>query len=219
MKEEEFKELFASRLTEMRKKNNMTQLQLAEALNYSDKAISKWERAESVPDAYTITKIASLLSCKPGYLLGFTDEITDAAEEPETKKKKIKSAVSIFVPLISVAGIFFVASVIFLVLRTLPTTSAYAPYIYFTGVPPMFIVLIVFSFIWWNRPLQFVCVSGLIWSAGGLAYCMVNLFADFFRFEHIFVCCGILEVICILAFAFAYVIHRVKKKSPDSGDK
>ncbi len=44
------KEVFAQRLVTLRKNAGLTQLQLAEKLNYSDKAVSKWERAEAVPD-------------------------------------------------------------------------------------------------------------------------------------------------------------------------
>ena len=40
----------AKNITELRILNNMTQMELAEKLNYSDKTISKWERAESSPD-------------------------------------------------------------------------------------------------------------------------------------------------------------------------
>lgn len=38
----------------------MTQLELAESLQYSDKAVSKWERGESVPEIATLKAIAEL---------------------------------------------------------------------------------------------------------------------------------------------------------------
>ena len=46
--EEETKKLFGARLTEARKLCGITQLALAEKINYSDKAVSKWERGESL---------------------------------------------------------------------------------------------------------------------------------------------------------------------------
>ena len=52
--EEQFKALVAKNLANYRKINNLTQLDLAEKLSYSDKAISKWERGESLPDLYTL---------------------------------------------------------------------------------------------------------------------------------------------------------------------
>ena len=42
---DELKEIIAKNLTELRTCAHLTQLQLAEMLNYSDKAVSKWERA------------------------------------------------------------------------------------------------------------------------------------------------------------------------------
>ena len=58
--EELFKQIVAKNLTNYRKINNLTQQDLADKLCYSDKAISKWERGESLPDLYTLGKIAEL---------------------------------------------------------------------------------------------------------------------------------------------------------------
>ena len=49
---EELKQIVADNLVFYRKNANMTQLELAEKLNYSDKAISKWERGETLPDTF-----------------------------------------------------------------------------------------------------------------------------------------------------------------------
>ena len=43
-----------------RKAHKDTQMDLAAKLNYSDKSISKWERGESLPDIYILTRIADL---------------------------------------------------------------------------------------------------------------------------------------------------------------
>ena len=47
---DDIKDIIAENLVRFRTKANLTQVQLAELLNYSDKAVSKWERGESVPD-------------------------------------------------------------------------------------------------------------------------------------------------------------------------
>ena len=53
---------FGKRLKELRKKNNMTQVQLAEKLMITDKAISKWERGKCFPkDTKTLIKLAEIL--------------------------------------------------------------------------------------------------------------------------------------------------------------
>ena len=50
----------------------MTQAQLAELLNYSDKSVSKWERAEAVPDAYVLKHMSEIFGVTVDYLLGRT---------------------------------------------------------------------------------------------------------------------------------------------------
>ena len=48
------KDILSKNIIMYRKKNNLTQKQLADKLNYSDKVISKWERSESMPDIIAI---------------------------------------------------------------------------------------------------------------------------------------------------------------------
>ena len=51
---EELKKIVAANLTALRTAKGMTQLELGEMISYSDKAISKWERGESIPDAFVL---------------------------------------------------------------------------------------------------------------------------------------------------------------------
>ena len=48
----------------------MMQADLAERLNYSDKTISKWERAESAPDISSLVEIANIFDVSIDYLAG-----------------------------------------------------------------------------------------------------------------------------------------------------
>jgi transcriptional regulator with XRE-family HTH domain len=68
----ELKKTIALNIIKFRKENNMTQVELAEKLNYSDKAISKWERCEVIPDIFTLNKIASLFNTSVSELCGET---------------------------------------------------------------------------------------------------------------------------------------------------
>ena len=58
----ELKSIVAKNLVDLRKNAGFTQIEIAEKLNYSDKAVSKWERGESLPDVETIKKLADLYS-------------------------------------------------------------------------------------------------------------------------------------------------------------
>ena len=66
---EDIKSIVAKNITELRQSNHMTQLELAEKLNYSDKTISKWERAESSPDISVLVEIADLFGVSLDYLV------------------------------------------------------------------------------------------------------------------------------------------------------
>ena len=88
---DEIKINVANNIARYRKKLNMTQLQLAEKLNYSDKAVSKWERAEALPDIYVMHELA--------VMFGITlDELIGAApikSEPEKPKLTMKPEITL----------------------------------------------------------------------------------------------------------------------------
>ena len=65
----ELKLISASNIINLRTSAGMTQAELGAKLNYSDKTISKWERAEAIPDAYVLTQIAELFDVDVNYLL------------------------------------------------------------------------------------------------------------------------------------------------------
>ena len=66
---QDLKTNIAKNITELRILNNMTQMELGEKLNYSDKTISKWERGESTPDISTLSEIADLFGVSLDFLV------------------------------------------------------------------------------------------------------------------------------------------------------
>ena len=106
------------------------QLDLAEKLSYSDKAISKWERGESLPDLYTLQRIADLY--------GIT--INDLAYEKQEiiKPKTIKKANHLFVTLLSCILVWFIATLTFVSLMLIPATSSYDNWLTFIIAIPKY---------------------------------------------------------------------------------
>mgnify|MGYP002624259899 CR=1 FL=1 len=85
---------FGKLLLEYRKKNNLTQLELGEKLNVSDKTISRWERGDRVPDSFVIKDISKLLNVSIDQLLNSNNmnEINDSKDkENKNIKKKLFS--------------------------------------------------------------------------------------------------------------------------------
>lgn len=209
--EEQTKNHFAKKLVELRKKRGMTQLQLAQSLNYSDKAVSKWERGESIPDAYTLLKIAKLFSVPLDLLLDSDYTPPEKSEkkinESFSQKVQGKKAEHIFIPFIAALGTYFIASVVFFVFKNIPSVQSYAPLAFQYATVAVFIVLTVFSSLWWKRVWQCLCVSGIIWSVG---FCMTYpVFME--NFKYFLIPCAILQCICILIYIFVHFLKKDKQ--------
>ena len=71
-------------IASLRKQKGMTQNELAEKMNVTDKAVSKWERDLSCPDINTISKLADILDVSVEELLK-----TKKKENPNTKMKDL----------------------------------------------------------------------------------------------------------------------------------
>ena len=137
-KYENLVEVIAENLIYYRKKAQLTQSELASKLNYSDKSISKWERAEGVPDIHILVQLAKL------YGLTVNDFVS--------KKKKEKIANRFFsrvlITLIAVALVWFIATTLYLTLELFhnvesPLIGHWMTFVY--AIPVSFIVLIIFT--------------------------------------------------------------------------
>ena len=79
----------------LRKEKGMTQSQLAEKMNVTDKAVSKWERDLSCPDINTISKLADVLGVSVEELL--------KAKKSEYAGSKIKDLFNLILKAVAVA--------------------------------------------------------------------------------------------------------------------
>ena len=62
---EDLKLIIAKNIVMLRRRDGMTQFELAQRLNYSDKAVSKWERGESVPDIAVLKALTDIRTARP----------------------------------------------------------------------------------------------------------------------------------------------------------
>ena len=207
MQEDVFKKNFGAQLEACRRANGLTQQQLAEQINYSDKAVSKWERGESVPDAYTLQTLAQVLGVSVAVLFGEQPQ-----EKPPVPKKKLRLLLAVFVPLFSAIGVFFVCSVLYLILKNIAPTAPYAYLSYLAALPLSCVVLTVLSFLWWNLPLQAVSVSALIWSVGFCAEHVLSLVLPAtVNVKGIYFSCLLLQIVNVLVFLFVYLLKKSRR--------
>ena len=156
----DIKSNLAKNITELRILNNMTQMELGEKLNYSDKTISKWERAESSPDLSALVEMADLFGVTLDYLIR-SENIEEAVVERKTKEASFnRRAVSY----IAEGGGWIVAIFAFIV-TTLITNQMTFQWLYFVyALPVVLIVKLVFNSIWFNPRHNYLIISALMWS-------------------------------------------------------
>ncbi|MBR3870231.1 MAG: helix-turn-helix transcriptional regulator [Clostridia bacterium] len=154
------KNIVAKNITELRLLNNMTQLELAEKLNYSDKTISKWERAESSPDISVLVEIAELFGVSLDYLVK-DKNVEEAVKENKQKETKYNRKV---ISYITESAVWLVVILAFII-TSLITKEATFQWLYFVyTVPVVLIIRLVFNSIWFNPRNNYFIISALIWS-------------------------------------------------------
>lgn len=153
--------IIAANISELRKTAGMTQNDLAEKLNYSDKAVSKWERGESIPDISVLKSIADLFGVTVDYLLTSEHKVYQE-EKRETRKRKKSNR--IIITLISVVVVWLVAVFLFMNLDGFLKDAHGLWLVYIYAVPVSCIVTLVFNSIWGKRLLNFIFSSLLLWS-------------------------------------------------------
>ena len=87
--------ILADKIIRLRKKNGWSQEELADKMNVSRQAVSKWEAAQTVPDLEKILRLGSLFGVTTDYLLKDEiedEEFTDVAEETPLRKLKLAEA-------------------------------------------------------------------------------------------------------------------------------
>lgn len=144
----------AKNLAYYRKAAGLTQVELAEKINYSDKSVSKWESGNGVPDVYILMQLAEL------YGVTLNDLVGD--ETPTKLGRKNTAGLHLLIMLLSIGIVWLVATCAFVGFHLLrPGYDWWLSFLYAVAVTA--IVVIVYASIWHYRLLNFVGVSALIW--------------------------------------------------------
>lgn len=170
---EELKMIIAGNIGQLRRDAGMTQLELAEYLNYSDKAVSKWERGESIPDIVTLKAVADRFSVSVDYLLRADHPVETEIKRQYTKRQRLNHAL---ITLISCVLVWLIAIFVHAVVRAANPGEGQLWMTYMYAVPITLVVLLVLNSIWGNRRQNFVIVSALIWTVLASAYISVLVF-------------------------------------------
>ncbi|PWL81502.1 MAG: hypothetical protein DBY18_01850 [Clostridia bacterium] len=170
---DDLKQIVAANITDLRKKNNITQAELAQRLNYTDKAVSKWERGESLPDVAVLKQIADIFSVKIDYLV--TAEHTDKTLEiPRKGSRRLRNRR--LIAAMSVVLVWLVATLLFVNIQLVLPDLVHQWLAFVFAVPVTCIVWLVFNAVWFDKKRNFFIISLLVWSILACIYlCLLCL--------------------------------------------
>ena len=167
---EKLKEQIGTNIAVQRKRVGLTQAGLAEKLNYSDKAVSKWERGESMPDVLTLMQLAQQFEISvndlledPNQLPGNPGKLEKAMSQVSEKALRRKANKNVILGL-STTLVWFIALLIFVVISSFNLPFSWIAFFY--AVPINAIVLLSLRSAWhdfrWNRILISIIVWGFL---------------------------------------------------------
>ncbi len=176
MEEEKLKRQIGQNIVACRKQAGMTQVALAEKLNYSDKAVSKWERGESAPDVLTLVQLAELFGVSVNDLLadpnalpenpGAVERAMGKAVEKTLKRKADKRIILGLTTML----VWFVALLAFVILYYLHVPCFWITLIY--GIPVNAIVLLSLCSAWKDYRWNMALISAIVWG------CLLSIFVS-----------------------------------------
>lgn len=167
----ELKNIIAQNITELRKQKKLTQAEFAERLNYTDKAISKWERGESIPSIEVLKQIADMFGVKVDYLLqegSFIDK-QDLVLPKENNQNKIS------ITALAVTVVWFIATVVYVYTQINLNLNLWVVFVW--AVPVSCMVLGIFNFKWGKHKFYMYINSLFIWSL------LTSLYLSFLTYQ------------------------------------
>ena len=194
-------ELLAKNLVYYRKASGLTQLELAEKFNYSDKSISKWERGEGFPDVFVLKSLADF------YGISVDDFYQEEHKQITFQAKSMRKQVYIKLLSVGIAWVVIVGAFFFL--NTLLKDSLFQSWLVFIyGLVITAIVLLVWDFIYHHRFNRMIDTSCIVWFSALSIYLSIILMANA-NLPFIFLIAIPLQILEILWYLF----KRKKKKT------
>lgn len=153
--ENNIRQLIGINISELRKSKKMTQADLASQLNYSDKAISRWEKGDTLPDIDVLLRICDIFGVQFEYL------ITNNVDKEKYKKiEKADNGSRITIVMLAVTLVWLAATIIY-VYAGLMGTKWWQVFIW--AVPAMALMLEIFNRTWGKKFYSLFTLTLLNW--------------------------------------------------------
>ncbi len=196
---EKTKATFAANLIELRIRAGLTQAELAEKIHYSDKSISKWERAESLPDLVVAKELAAIFDVTVDYLITPHDAWEGKPVRLPYRTEMITS--------ISMIGIWTIALLVFFILFWITEKAFWE--VFLTAAPVSLITLLVLNSVWGKYKYHPFVVSVLLLAVFGILFYVLTMYVQLHHWWLLFFLWAPAQAIVILSF---YIRKRKDKK-------
>ena len=157
--------IIGKNLLKLRKDKKLTQMEVAEKFNYSDKSISKWEKGESLPSVEVLCELAEFYGVSLDDLTNRNENLTEIEPKKQKKNKKEPTprmfSTHLLVALISVGAVWLCATILFVMLKIFCNINYFMSFLW-AGVLSC-IVLIIFNAIWGRMRYLFPILTALLW--------------------------------------------------------
>lgn len=189
----DIKTTVASNLIALRKSKGLTQADVANALNYSDKSVSKWEHADSLPDISILSALADMYGVTLDYL---THEDAEEQLAYVNGKHKPDRERQLTIEILAVTIILLCSTVAFVYGYCFREVQYIFWQAYLWAIPASSILLLYFNRIWHKNILASIILKSiLLWS---LLLCIYLQFFDY-KLWMIFIIGVPIEAIFILS--------------------
>lgn len=197
--------IIGQNITRLRKMANMTQLELADVLNYSDKSVSKWEQGNGIPDVRILVQLADLFHVS-------VDDLVREHHEKEIVPRNTRALRRLIIILCSVGLCWLVAVALFVLIGIFNPGLKFLWLAFLYAVPVSAIVVLVFSCVWGYKVVRVVSISVLIWTSLACIYCTAALPFGLYNFWLVFLIGIPLQVLALFFFVWWKRAHFFKSR-------
>lgn len=157
----ELRYIVGENLYKLRKSKGLTQLQISKELNYSDKAISRWERGDAMPDLESLNKISIFYNVPLDYMVKEHENI-DEITELNNQQAKMEQSKRISIALLWVSVIWILVAVIYAYCEMFLNISLWQVFVW--GVPFSVFIFSVFNRRWNMIKQKYILHSIFLWT-------------------------------------------------------
>lgn len=221
----EEREIIARNITYLRKKHGLSQLELAEKIQYSNKNISKWEKAETTPSVFTLKRLAEIFGITVDELVstlqedkdkeGLSEE-TDDTEPDDRKDSKVKMVLGLPISikvlyLLMTEAILLVMAFIAIVVLGFADVTSFNKWLLLLYILPAMSLAVFIFIICVKKRVDIISLSLFGWL---LSLCFFVTFRSAKNVHLIFLLMAAIQflIICIMLIINFNIIRRIKNK-------